>query len=203
MTWTKTGVEFPAQCADAGLSDAAYRTHHEMITALYTLDRADATDLQIAKRQLRRYVECADAETAIKDLVAAEFWRDDGEHWVLVHHADVVRASLIAQQLKRRRDRDAQRTWRDKEKPVSADVSADVSALSIRQTNSQHLAVGELAGTAAHARDDGYADGRTPGDLSSAEATCAVADCGNAPRHQLRTCFKHMTRERDYAREST
>jgi hypothetical protein len=150
MTWTKTGVEFPAQCADAGLSDAAYRTHHEMITALYTLDRDDVTDLRMSKRQLRRYVECADAETAIKELAAAGFWRDDGEHWVLVHHADVVRTSLYAQRAKLRRDREAQRAHRAKEKGLSADVSADVSAPEYRQTDS-HLREGELSVTSAAA----------------------------------------------------
>jgi hypothetical protein len=38
VTWVKLGDEFFDDCADAGLSDAAVRTHAEAIGFLYRLE---------------------------------------------------------------------------------------------------------------------------------------------------------------------
>ncbi len=137
MTWTKLGAEFFDQVADAGLSDAAARTHTELIAALYTFDRDNVTDMRIPKRAIAKYTHSPDAETAIKELAGVGYWRDDGQDWTLIHHADVVMA-LVSQRLKKRRDRKSQAAKRTREKPVIADVSddrsADVSAGTVRQT---------------------------------------------------------------------
>jgi hypothetical protein len=150
MTWAKTGVEFPDQCADAGLSDAAYRTHHEVISWLYRIDRQDVGDLAIPRNMVRRIAGSDDYDHAVKDLVACGFWLDAGDHYILVHHGDVVKQSLMAQRLKRNRDKAAQQAWRERNKAtaqsgvsdnvsdnVSADASPDVSDYTDKQTNKQ------------------------------------------------------------------
>jgi hypothetical protein len=72
----------------------------------------------------------------MRELVNAGFWRGTRNGWALVHHADVMRQSLAAQQAKRDRDKNAQKAkrGRDSGSPISGDVSADVAAT---QTNKQ------------------------------------------------------------------
>jgi len=142
MTWTKLGTEFSDQCADAGLSDVAYRTHVETLQHIYSVDRTDVADLTILKGQVRRVATSDQYEQAVKELVAAEFWADRGDCWEIVHHAAVVRASLIAQRKLRERNAKAQQAWRGRHKPeptadVSDDVSAYVSDGADRQTDKQ------------------------------------------------------------------
>jgi hypothetical protein len=55
VTWVKLGDEFFDQCADAGLSDAAVRTHAEAVAWLYRLDRDDVTELSISKGLVLRF----------------------------------------------------------------------------------------------------------------------------------------------------
>src|SRR5918998_2982553 len=74
MTWCKFGTEFFDDLANAGLSDAAVRTHAEAISWIY---RVEQTDLRIPKHLVRRFAGSEAWEVAVKDLVAAEFWRDD------------------------------------------------------------------------------------------------------------------------------
>ena len=80
----------------------------EAVCWLYRLDRDNLTDLSIPKHLIRRFTGSPDVDVAVKDLVSCGFWRDDGNHWTLVHHADVVRGSLGAQRKKRQRDKKAQ-----------------------------------------------------------------------------------------------
>lgn len=122
MTWTKLGAEFNSECALAGLSDAAYRTHSEAIGWLYEVEE---TSCRIPKRLFQRFAGSEDAEAAVGELTAAGFWKDAGAVWVVLHHAGVVRQSIAAQQDKRSRDAKAQRRRRRK---VSTDVSADIAA---------------------------------------------------------------------------
>jgi hypothetical protein len=135
MTWVKTGAEFPDDCANVGLSDAAYRTHHEAITWLYTVERMD---MLIPKRLAGRVMFSSSAPAAVTELVAHGWWKDVGEAWELRHHADVVRASIATQQNKRSRDKKAQAAARarasQKAGRVSDDVSADADSQSDRQT---------------------------------------------------------------------
>ena len=122
MTWTKLGAEFNSECALAGLSDAAYRTHSEAIGWLYEVEE---TSCRIPKRLFQRFAGSEDAEAAVGQLTGIGFWKDAGAVWVVLHHAGVVRQSIAAQQDKRSRDAKAQRRRRRK---VSADVSADIGA---------------------------------------------------------------------------
>lgn len=139
MTWCKYGTEFWDDCANAGLSDAATRTHAEAIGWLY---RVEATDLRILKHLVRRFAGSSSWEFGVADLVAAGFWMDTGDAYVIRHHADVIRASIWAQRKKRDRDKKAQAAWRDRQ-GVSANVSDgrsdDVSAYTDSQTDRHAL----------------------------------------------------------------
>jgi hypothetical protein len=128
VTWSKFGAEFNSECALAGLSDAAYRTHCEAIGWLYEVE--DLT-CRIPKRLLRRFASSNDTDAAIEQLTAIGFWKDAGAVWIVLHHAAVIRQSIAAQQDKRSRDAKAQHRHRGK---VSADVSADVSAESAAES---------------------------------------------------------------------
>ncbi|HEY1319560.1 MAG TPA: hypothetical protein VGF32_04905 [Streptosporangiaceae bacterium] len=109
MTWTKTGSEFSDECAAAAISDSAYRTHHEAIGWLYQIED---TTLRIRKGLIRRFAGSDLWESAAKELADAGFWRDHGDAWEILHHADVIRQSIAAQQQKRDRDKRAQRGHR-------------------------------------------------------------------------------------------
>src|SRR5829696_2915207 len=134
MMWTKFGTEFSDECAYAGLSDAAFRTHSEALMFLY---RIESRDLRIRKHVIKRFAGSGEWPAAVQELVSKRFWREDGGEYVVDHHAVVFRGSVGAQNAKRVRDREAQKTLRAKGKSdrkaakaarkVSADVSADVS----------------------------------------------------------------------------
>jgi hypothetical protein len=144
MTWTKLGDEYSDEIATAGLSDAAYRTHTEAIGWLY---RLEDTTLRIPKHLIRRFAGSEDHQEAVKELADLGFWRDRGDAWEVVHHADVIRQSIQAQRQKRERDKRAQQARRDRTAAaararsvsdgVSADVSGRVSGDTDRQTDRQ------------------------------------------------------------------
>lgn len=137
MTWAKFGAEYSDEIAHAGLSDAAYRTHTEAIGYVY---RVEDLRLRIPKNLIRRFAGSEGYDLAVKELGEAGFWRDHGEYWEIVHHADVIRGGIIAQQQKRARDKNAQRSRRQRlaetsdPAGVSGDVSADVSAESAAES---------------------------------------------------------------------
>jgi hypothetical protein len=142
MTWPKFGTEFPDDCAEADLSDAAYRTHAEAIIYLYGQENFALT---VKKSTMRRWAGSKHAEQAAAELVAKGFWRDGAAQWTVVHHANVIRQSLAAQQLKRERDKKAQEKFRNKASDISADVSADQAATQTdRQTDRQPKAEGSF-----------------------------------------------------------
>lgn len=140
MTWRKTGSEFDDECANVELSDAAYRTHMEAIGFIYTVEAMPCT---FAKSKIRRFASSDETTAAIKELVAHGFWRDLGDRFEVVHHADVIRQSLAAQAKKRDRDKRSQQAHRERQikaeegGSVSADVSAYVIPDADRQTDKQ------------------------------------------------------------------
>lgn len=133
MTWAKTGAEFPDDCANVGLSDAAYRTHHEAICWLFKIEQLDC---RIPKRLLRRFTGSDDHHRAVSELVALGWWQDRQDHYEVTRHGDTIRSGIAAQQNKRDRDKKAQRRHRDRKS--GADTGDDVSADADRQT-SKHL----------------------------------------------------------------
>lgn len=75
VTWTKLGDEYSDEARD--LTDAEYRTHTD---ALIWSNRR-GLDLMIPKRDLRKFAESPDAETAVEGLVAKDWWADEGNQW--------------------------------------------------------------------------------------------------------------------------
>lgn len=165
MTWTKLGTEFWDDCAHAALSDAAVRTHGEAVGWIY---RVESLDLGIPKQLVRRFAGSPCYESAVADLVAAGFWIASADRYVVVHHADVIRASIVAQQKQRERSKSAQAAWRERQKKsgrdleeVSDDVSDDVSDNAVsqsKQTDSQ-----EVEATTDRTQQSAARDGWCPG----------------------------------------
>jgi hypothetical protein len=155
MTWAKYGAEFRDDCANAELSDTAVRTHAEAIGWIYRIER---TDLRIPKHLMRRFAGSPQWEVAVRDLVAAGFWQDRGDAYVVRHHGDVIRASIAAQRRKRERDKRAQSAWRKRntDPDVSGDVSADVIGDADSQTDSQEV-------KATNDETNGRPEARPPG----------------------------------------
>lgn len=77
MTWTKLGDEFLPATAD--LSDAAFRTHVEAL--LWSSWRL--LDLEVRKRDLRRFASTEDYAAAAEELAAAGWWEDRGDRWYI------------------------------------------------------------------------------------------------------------------------
>lgn len=143
MTWAKTGSEFPLDAYNVELSDAAYRTHHEAITYLFTLERMDC---YVRADEVRRFCGSAHAEMAVQELVGQGWWAIQDKGYRIVHHANVIRSGITAQAKKKARDKRSQKAWRDRQ--VGDDVSADVSADADRQTDRQAgIEVSDQVGT--------------------------------------------------------
>lgn len=109
MTWVKTGTEFPADAANVDLSDAAYRTHHEVLTWICLVERMDC---RIPKRLLRKVATTEGFEVAAKELVGLGWWRDRGDEFEVIHHADTTRSSLGAQRKQRETSKKTSQTYR-------------------------------------------------------------------------------------------
>lgn len=134
MTWTKLGVEFFDECAEAGLSDAAVRTHTEALSYLF---RVESSDMRVRRNLIPRFAGSTEWQTAVAELIESGFWRNEGTSVRVLHHGDVFRSSLAAQQKKRDRDKRAQQKARSISGVVSADVSAGISGDADRQTDLQ------------------------------------------------------------------
>lgn len=107
MTWMRIRPELFGQAAADGLSADAVMAHCEALGWLYAHERDDCV---ITARLLRSaLVLTDDPPTAVKALDSAGYWsaRTDGSVEIL-DHADVVRGSLHATRMKRRKDQRAQ-----------------------------------------------------------------------------------------------
>jgi len=132
VTWVKTSTSFPDELADLGVSDALYRTHHEVLTYLYNLEK-DSCRFKVGR--LSKIATSPDAYLAAREAVDLGLWcyhEDDGEY-ELVNHADVLRQSLAAQRKKRTQDakdqaRARQRADAAKQAVADADGSSSGSA---------------------------------------------------------------------------
>lgn len=131
MTWTKTTTEFPDNCAEAGLSDAAYRTHHEAISYICAQENMTCT---IKKATMRRWAGSDRAQAGVDQLVEIGWWIDHGTYWEILHHAEVIRSSLTYQINKREGDKERKHRERlhkqgdhslCKHPPVTEDVTRD------------------------------------------------------------------------------
>lgn len=123
LTWTKFGSEFYPKLRKRRLSVDAALTHSEALAYLYTVEQWDCTfekDLLPAVAMSPKRYDAAD------ELIRCGLWRDLGECFEVVDHANVLRESLAAQNKKLDRDRRSQAAKRSRQKaPVSDDVSDD------------------------------------------------------------------------------
>lgn len=204
MTWAKFGAEYRDECAEAGLSDAAFRTHSEALMYLYGVESAD---MRIQRRLVRKWAGSEDYERAISELVARGWWVVDGDGWRVVHHALVFRQSLAAQQKKRDTERNRQRTKRQtRPASVGTNVGTNTAAnVGPTQTDRQTEALTDRPGTSTpSAPADDWPDVATPGrttprsrsrttSTATASARWVCVDCG-APtgpnRHRCAACMR-------------
>jgi hypothetical protein len=111
MTWLKVSDDFGDDCARAGLTDAAFRTHIEGLCWAMrreTGGRIDAIDV-------RRFAETERPSAAIQELVDAGFWTRTERGYLIVHHMqhqpepDVIakRREKSAERQRKKRRRDA------------------------------------------------------------------------------------------------
>jgi hypothetical protein len=132
MTYAKFGTEFGDDCAEANLSDAAFRTHMEAISYIYGQENFDCT---VKKSTRHRWAGSERAEHAVAELIAKGMWKDGQTEWTVVHHGDVIRQSLAAQLKKREYDK---RYQRGKRGAVVNDVGNDDGTTQTdRQTDKQ------------------------------------------------------------------
>jgi hypothetical protein len=78
MTWTKLSDDFSDDCWE--LSDAAIRLHMEGLV----WSNRKLLDCRLVKEEMVRW---AKRPGVADELVAAGWWRDKGNHYVIVHHA--------------------------------------------------------------------------------------------------------------------
>lgn len=82
MTWTKLSDDFADDCDQ--LSSDAFRLHVEGLVR----SNRKLLDLRLDKTQMPRWVwNVGLADIAVKELVAAGWWIDEGDHYVIRHHA--------------------------------------------------------------------------------------------------------------------
>jgi hypothetical protein len=77
MTWTKLSDDFSDDCWE--LSDAAVRLHMEGLV----WSNRKLLDCRLAKVEMR----WAKRPDAAEELVAAGWWTDNGDHYIIRHHA--------------------------------------------------------------------------------------------------------------------
>jgi hypothetical protein len=173
MTWVKLGDEFIDQCANADLADAAFRTHVEAIGWLY---RNEDTSCRVRQAIVLRFAGSLDWKSGIDGLVAAGFWKDYGDGWEIVHHADVIRQSIAAQRIKREQDRDRQRQRR------------------ARATAAARSAPGVTRDVAA-TQTDRQAGSKETDHQPTVGGRCIAVGCKKRARHACSTCWEHAAQE--------
>jgi hypothetical protein len=105
--WLKVSDDFPDQSAN--LSDAEFRTHVEGLA--WAMRRENGGSFPA--REVKRFAESPDAETAVDGLLACGFWSQDGDILSIRHHMEhQVEPEVIA---KRRAD-NAERQRRHRRK---------------------------------------------------------------------------------------
>jgi hypothetical protein len=114
LVWLKLSDDFADDCARAGLSDAAFRTHVEGL--LWCMRRETGGLLDSVA--IRRAVETHAVDAAVAELVGAGFWSVWGDGWIVRHGmGDQPEPDLIA----RRRELTAERVRSHRRKRAGMD----------------------------------------------------------------------------------
>jgi hypothetical protein len=107
--WLKLSDDFADDLYRDQLSDSAFRTHVEGLawSCRHLLDG------RLPRRSLMRFAFSDDPEAAAAELVAAGYWQQDADAWLIVHH---IEHQADRDAVLRRRRVDAQRQARNREK---------------------------------------------------------------------------------------
>lgn len=154
LTWTKLSDDFADDCWD--LSSDAFRTHVEGLT----WSNRKLLDLRIPKVDFRRFAKRPDAVT---ELLDAGWWADDGDAYIIRHHAvyqrtrDAVLRQQAARQANGRKGGRPPKTPREqaanissKTEQLSYPVSEQLSSsVSYPVTSSGRVSPGDVQKTAA------------------------------------------------------
>lgn len=131
MTWCKLGVEFfdqlVAEDLPPALDDACQLTHTQ---ALHYCYNAELMDLTFRRSVLRRFATSSLADEAAAALVRTGLWRDHGDRFEIVHHAEIFRQSLgyqIRERDRAKENREKKRTAKSRSDTPSDTPSADQS----------------------------------------------------------------------------
>jgi hypothetical protein len=108
VTWTKLSDDFSDDCWE--LSDAALRLHIEGLV----WSNRKLLDLRLRKEDMVRW---AKRPAAAEELVAAGWWRDEGDYYVIVHHAPYQRTREVVLKLQERNQRNGARGGRPPKVP--------------------------------------------------------------------------------------
>lgn len=114
MTWLKLSDDFAEDCARVELSDAAFRTHVEVL--LWCMRRENGGCISV--RDLIRSAESQDVEAAVEELIAYGFWEANENGWRVLHHMEhQPEPDLIA----KRRASTAERVRKHRRKQAGVD----------------------------------------------------------------------------------
>lgn len=118
MTWTKLSDDFGDDCYQ--LSDAAFRLHVEGLL----WSNRKLVDLKLDKAVLQRW---ATRPEAAAELVDRGWWTDEGDHYLIRHHAIYQRTAeqVVKQQQanKANRAKGKARPVREQAPPASAETT--------------------------------------------------------------------------------
>lgn len=188
MTWAKFGTEFRDECAEAGLSDAAFRTHVEAIQYLYGIE---SQDMRLQKRLMRRWAGSPEYIDAAAELARIAWWRDDRDAYVVEHHANVIRQSIAAQTKHRDDERERQQRKRAAEQAARAraaaagDVGSDVGT-NVGETQTDRQTDIHLGSEHVPSEQDNETEPPlTPSQESSSPPTELAPEDQPAPAHAL------------------
>ena len=108
MSWPKFSDNFPDDCWT--LSDAAFRLHAEALC----WNGRKLLDCRIPKDELARFAKHPEAAA---ELLAEGYWGDDGDHFVIRHHAEHQRTREQAIALQERNKENGKRGGRPPKNP--------------------------------------------------------------------------------------
>lgn len=124
MTWGRFRPELATEAARDQLTADEFCLHVEVSLWIYATEDAS---LKVPAHMLRRISIVDSPEGAAAGLAARGWWRQAGEAWEIRKDANVIRASFIATEAKRERDRkdQAAKRERDRKKTSGTDSAAE------------------------------------------------------------------------------
>ncbi len=128
MTWTKLSDDFADDCDS--LSDRAFRLHVEGLV----WNNRKLRDCWLPKDDLRRFATHPDA---VQELLDTGWWSDDGDAYVIRHHAVYQRTReevLRQQETNRSNGRKGGRPPKPREQALSSETQSVSDSLSERVT---------------------------------------------------------------------